>query len=269
MPVSPSAQIHPTAIVSAEAEIDDDVQIGAFAIIEGRVRLGAGCIIKPRAYLIGPLTMGRRNIVFSGAVLGEQPQHLQYRGEPTSLEIGDENVFRENVTIHRGTTHSWLTKIGNRNYFMANSHVGHDCRIGNACLLANGALIGGHCVLQDNAFISGNSAVHQFVRIGRLALLSGMSGTTKDIPPFVMCRGRNSVAGINVIGMRRAGLTAEQIHHARQAFRVIYREGLPLNVALDRLRHEMPDSDVVMEMIDFIRESTRGITLNVDRSEAA
>src|SRR5262245_32293500 len=179
-------RIHATAVIAREAELADDVEVGAHAIIEGKVNIGPQCVIRPGAFLYGPLTMGQANTVYSGAVLGETPQHLKYQGEPTSLEIGDGNVFREFVTVHRGTTHRMTTVIGNHNYFMVNAHVGHDCIVGNRNILANGALVAGHCVLADHVFLSGNSAVHQFVRVGRLALLSGCSISTKDIPPFVM-----------------------------------------------------------------------------------
>ena len=180
-----SARIHPTAVISQEAELADGVEIGAHTIIEGKVQIGPGCVIRPGAYLYGPLTMGKENTIFTGAVLGEKPQHLKYKDEPTSLEIGDGNVFREFVTIHRGTTHRMKTVIGNNNFLMVNSHIGHDSIVGNRVILANGALVAGHCVIEDNVFLSGNSAIHQFSRVGRLALLSGCSISTKDIPPFV------------------------------------------------------------------------------------
>ncbi len=183
MSLAQSARIHPTAVVAPEAELAAGVDIGPFVVIEGRVRIGPDCVIRPYAHLCGPLTMGCANVVFSGCVLGERPQHLRYNDEPTAVEIGDHNTFREHVTVHRGTTHTWATRIGNHNFFMAHCHVAHDCRIGHHCILANGALVGGHCTLEDNVYLSGNCAVHQFVRIGRLALLSGCSATTKDIPP--------------------------------------------------------------------------------------
>src|SRR5579884_672521 len=167
MAIAQSARIHPTAVVSAEADLGEDVQVGPYVVIEGEVRIGAGCVLRPGAHLIGPLTMGCHNTVFSGAVLGEQPQHLRYAGEPTRLVIGDYNIIREHVTIHRGTTHSWETRIGNYNFLMAHSHIAHDCRIGNHCIITNGALLAGHCVLEDNVYLSGNCALHQFVRVGR------------------------------------------------------------------------------------------------------
>jgi UDP-N-acetylglucosamine acyltransferase len=260
MPNPQSARIHPSAIISPLAELADDVEIGPLVVIEGRVRLGPGCILRPYAHLVGPLTMGRHNVVFSGAVIGERPQHLMYNDEETGVAIGDCNVFREHVTVHRATTQSWTTRIGSHNFFMAGSHVAHDCQIGNHCILANGALLGGHCILADNVYLSGNSAVHQFVRIGRLALLSGVSASSKDIPPFIIQQEINTAFGINVVGMRRAGMTGEQIDGVRRAFHILFREGMVIPNALTRVEEELGDIDVVLELVQFIRESPRGIS---------
>ncbi|HLJ93620.1 MAG TPA: acyl-ACP--UDP-N-acetylglucosamine O-acyltransferase, partial [Gemmataceae bacterium] len=193
--------------------------------------------------------------------LGERPQHLHYKDEPTSLEIGDENIFREHVTVHRGTAQSGKTQIGNRNFLMAGSHVAHDSRIGNGCILANGALVGGHCQIGDGVYLSGNCAIHQFVRVGRLALLSGCSATSKDIPPFIIQQRINCVVGVNVVGMRRAGMTQAQINAVRHAFHVLYRQGQTIPAALNDLEQELGDIDAVAEMITFIRQSTRGISV--------
>jgi UDP-N-acetylglucosamine acyltransferase len=251
--------IHPTAVIASEAELADDVQVGPYVVIEGHVRLGPGCVLRPHVHLCGPLTMGRGNQVFTGAVLGERPQHLKYQDEPTSLEIGDNNVFREHVTVHRGTTQSWKTQIGSSNFFMANSHIAHDCRIGDRCIFANGALLAGHCTVEDNVYLSGNCAVHQFVRVGRLALLSGASASTKDIPPFIIQQRIDTVVGVNVIGMRRSGMTGAQIDAVRRAYHTIFRQGLVLPAALAQLERELGHVDAVAEMIAFIRESKRGI----------
>jgi UDP-N-acetylglucosamine acyltransferase len=262
-------RIHPTAIISAEAELADDVVVGPYVVIEGPVRLGRGCVLRPRACLCGPLTMGRGNIVFTGAVLGERPQHLKYQDEPTTLEIGDENIFRENVTVHRGTTHSWATRIGNQNFFMANSHVAHDCQIGNHCILANGALLAGHCIIEDNVYLSGNCVVHQFVRISRLAFLSGISATSKDIPPFLIQQGINTIVGVNVVGMRRAGMSNQEIEAIRRAYQVIFRQGQILSTGLARAEQELGEVEVVAELIAFIRRSKRGINTARERDRDA
>jgi UDP-N-acetylglucosamine acyltransferase len=265
MPIRPSARVHPTAVISPEAELADDVQVGPFVVIEGLVRLGPGCVIRPYAHLIGPLTMGRGNKVYGGAVIGERPQHTRYNDEPTSVEVGDENVFREHVTVHRGTTQSWKTVIGSRNFFMAGAHVAHDCRVGNGCILANGSLLGGHCVIEDGAYLSGNSAVHQFVRVGRLAMLGGASGSSKDIPPFVIQQYINTVCGVNVVGMRRAGLSSAQIDAVRRAYHIIFREGRTMPNALAQAETELGSADVVRELVDFIRHSARGVSAARDR----
>jgi UDP-N-acetylglucosamine acyltransferase len=203
--------------------------------------------------------MGRGNKVYTGAILGERPQHFKYNDEPTSVEIGDENIFREHVTVHRGTTHSMVTRIGSNNFFMVNSHIAHDCVVGNRCILANGALVAGHCILEDQVYLSGNAAVHQHMRIGRLALLSGTSSTTKDMPPFVIQQGFNCVVGINVVGMKRSGMPAEEIRAVHRAFRVLFRQGRPTSEALLILEREFTDSSAVAEMVTFIRNSTHGI----------
>ena len=259
MPIRPSARIHPTAVISPEADLAEDVEVGPFAVLEGPVRLGPGCVVRPYVHLIGPLTMGRGNKVLTGAVLGERPQHLKYNDEPTGVEIGDDNIFREHVTVHRGTSHSWKTVIGHRNFFMAGAHVAHDCRVGNGCIFANGALLGGHCEVGDGAYLSGNSVVHQFVRIGRLALLSGVSGSSKDIPPFIIQQDINSVTGVNVVGMRRAGMSHAEIGAVRQAYQILFREGQTMPHALARLEAELGTVGPVAELIAFVRGSSRGI----------
>jgi UDP-N-acetylglucosamine acyltransferase len=268
MPIAQSARIHPSAVIASQAELAEDVQVGPHVVIEGEVRIGPGCILRPGVHLVGPLTMGAGNKVYTGAVLGEEPQHLHYNREPTRLEIGDHNTFRENVTVHRGTTASWVTRIGSHNFLMAGSHVAHDCQVGNHCILANGALMGGHSVLEDNVYLSGNSAIHQFVRVGRLALLSGLSASTKDIPPFVMQQNINCVVGVNVVGMRRAGIPTANIDAVRQAYHVLYRDGHLLSHALARIEREQGQVPEVAEMLHFIRNSSRGIIIHTTRDAA-
>jgi UDP-N-acetylglucosamine acyltransferase len=253
-------QIHPTAIISPEADLAADVAVGAYAILEGSVKLGPGCVIRPHAHLIGPLVMGQGNLCYTGCVLGERPQHLKYNNEPTRLEIGDHNIFREHVTVHRGTSHSWLTKIGSHNFFMAASHVAHDSVVGDRCILANGALVAGHCVVEDGAFLSGNSAVHQFCRVGRLAMLSGCSISSKDMPPFAMQQGINCIVGVNIVGMHRAGMGHEQVNAVRRAYAILFQEGHVMNQALEMAEKEVGQVDAVAELIRFIRGSTRGVT---------
>jgi len=261
---SNSVEIHPTAIISSEAVVEENVRIGPYTIVEGPVAIGAGTVIGPHAHLIGPLRIGRNNQIGTGCVLGGAPQHLGYRGEATDIVIGDGNIFREYVTVHRalpqGTGHgSGVTRIGHRNLFMVGCHVAHDCTIGDDCILANGALLAGHVTLADRVLISGNSAVHQYCHVGRLAMLSGVSAISQDIPPFWVMQRHNEVCGVNVIGMRRAGLSTSDIQAVRHLFSLIYRQRLPLSVILQQNHQLVEHSSAVREVLDFIRSSRRGI----------
>jgi UDP-N-acetylglucosamine acyltransferase len=256
--------IHPTAIISAQAQLAEDVRVGPYAVIEGDVTIGPGTIIRPHAHLIGSLSLGSNNDVGTGVVLGAAPQQLAYQGEPTSVVIGDGNIFREYSTVHRGMPAGTglgtsITRIGNRNFFMVGSHAAHDCVIGNDCFFANNAALAGHVQVGDRALISGNSAVHQFCRVGRLALLSGASATSKDMPPFWVMQDVNCVRGINTIGMRRAGMMANEIQAVRKSFAFIYIDRLPIPAALLRMEAEFGHVPAVRELIEFIRTSKRGI----------
>jgi UDP-N-acetylglucosamine acyltransferase len=269
MPFASSARIHPTAVISPDAKLAASVQVGPYTVIEGDVAIGPDCVIRPHVHLMGPLTMGRGNHVHTGAVLGERPQHLKYNDEPTSVEIGDYNVFREHVTVHRGTSHSWVTKIGSHNFLMAGCHIAHDCRVGDRCIFANGALLAGHCVVEDGAYMSGNSAIHQFARVGRLAMLSGCSISAKDIPPFAIMQGVNCIVGVNVVGMHRAGMSHEQVNAVRQAFHILFYEGKTLPIAMAQVDKELGRIDAIAELLAFIRGSTRGISSMRERGREA
>ncbi len=262
---SSNCRVHPTAVISPEVQLGENVEVGALAVIEGPVTVGDDCVIRPGAYLFGPMTLGRGNSVYTGAVLGERPQHFNYQNEPTTLEIGDGNIFREHVTVHRGTTYSMKTVIGSHNFLMANSHVAHDCVIGDRCILANGALVAGHCTLFDGVILSGNTAVHQFVRIGRLGMISGCSATGKDIPPFVIQQGLDTVSGINIVGMKRAGMSREQISAVRSSFKMLFREGLVLPAAMAKMEKDLGQIDAVQEMLAFLRGCTKGINVMRNR----
>jgi UDP-N-acetylglucosamine acyltransferase len=268
MPIAQTARVHPSAVIDPQADLGENVQVGPHVVIEGPARVGPGCVLRPGVHLIGPLTLGRDNHIFSHAVLGERPQHLHYRDEPTGLEIGDHNIFREHVTVHRGTLQSGRTRIGSGNFLMAGSHVAHDCVVGNHCILANGALMAGHCTLEDQVFLSGNCAIHQFCRLGRLCLLSGVSATTKDVPPFMVQQRINCVVGVNVIGMRRAGIPAPHIDAVRRAFHLLYLDGHLLPQALQLIEAELSSVPEVAELVAFIRASTRGIILTHNREAA-
>jgi UDP-N-acetylglucosamine acyltransferase len=252
--------IHPTAVIGPDVELAADVQVGAFAVIEGPARIGPGCVIESHACLSGPLTMGANNFVGHGAVLGKSPQSRTYRGEPTHLRIGDGNIFREYVTVHRGTVEGGgETWIGDENLMMIGAHLGHDARMGNRCTLVNNALVAGHVQLGDGCILSGHTALQQRVRVGRLAMLGGMGASSKDIPPFVLQQGYNSVTGLNVIGMRRAGFSPAAIDAMRTAYRILYKEGRTRKAAIERIDSDLGEFPEVREFLDFIRTTTLGI----------
>ncbi len=202
--------IHPTAVVHPLARLDATVSVGPYTVIDEHVVVGPDCRIGPHVYLTGHTTIGARNCFHANCVIGDAPQDLKYTGEPTRLRIGDHNVFREHVTVHRSNKLAEDTVIGSHGFFMAHCHVGHNSRIGDHVILANGALLGGHVTVDDRAFISGNCLVHQFTRVGTLALMQGGAAISKDLPPFTVARGDNGICGLNVVGLRRTGYTADQ-----------------------------------------------------------
>jgi UDP-N-acetylglucosamine acyltransferase len=250
--------IHPTAVVDRRAELDSSVEIGPHAVVEGSVRIGAGSRVLAHAILTGDTTLGRGNVVHYGAVIGHEPQDVSYAGGATRVVIGDDNVFREYAQVHRGTKPGTETRIGNRGYFMNGSHVAHNCRIADDCVVAGGALLAGYVEMGDRAFVSGNCTVHQFVRIGRLAFLRGISRTSRDVPPFCVMDGTHTVRGLNAVGLRRAGIPREEIRALRDAFRTLFLRRRNLEIAL----HEVeagPTSACVAELVAFIRASERGV----------
>lgn len=251
--------IHPTAVVAHGADLAPDVRVGPFAIIDGAVTLGAGCVVRAHAHIMGPLTAGENNDFGSHCVIGDRPQHLAYKGEVTELVIGDGNTFREHVTIHRGMPGTRGTIVGDGNYLMVGAHIGHDCRVGNQAILVNGAMLGGHGEVGDRALLSGNAGIHQFCRVGRLALVRSQAIMTMDTPPFWIVGGENQAVGVNVVGMRRAGVPAPEIQAVRKAFRIIYRGGRMLSLAVAQVEAELGAHPAIRELVAFIRSAKRGI----------
>jgi len=237
------------------------VRVGPYAVIDEGVQLGPHCSVGPFVYLTGRTVVGAHNQFFAGCVIGEAPQDLKYEGAPTGLRIGDHNVFREHVTVHRSAKPEEETVIGAHNFLMANSHVAHNCRLGDRVILANGALLGGHTVIADRAFISGNCLVHQFVHIGALALMQGGAAVSKDVPPFTVAWGDNTLCGLNTIGLRRAGFTPTERLELKQLYRALLRSGLNLRSALTAAREEFT-SPPAREMLDFITSSHRGVCVD-------
>jgi UDP-N-acetylglucosamine acyltransferase len=257
--------IHPTAIVHPKAEIDSSVKVGAYAVIDAHVVVGPDCMIAPHVYITGLTRVGRGNKFYSGGVIGEAPQDLKYRGAASGLTIGDNNTFREHVTVHRANDEGDNTVIGSNNLLMASSHVAHNCVLGNSIIVANGALLGGHVTVYDRAVISGNCLVHQFVRVGTMAMMQGGSAISKDLPPFAIARGDNGICGLNTVGLRRAGFTSEQRLELRRVYHALFRERGLLADRVARARKQFT-SDIAQTLIDFVAASKRGICADVSGS---
>ncbi len=253
--------IHPTALVAPDAVIAADVDIGPYTVVGPGVTIGAGCWVGPHAVIEGPTTIGRDNRIFQFASIGAAPQDLKYKGEPTSLEIGDRNTFRENTTINRGTTKDQLvTRIGSDNLFMAGAHVGHDSVIGSHCVFANYSTLGGHVVLGDWVHMGGFAGVHQFCKIGAHAFIANNTAVTRDVPPYVMAVGRPAEPhSVNTEGLKRRGFTPENISNIKAAFRILYRSKLKLAEATEQLNALAAEHPEVKPFAEFLNVSERSI----------
>ena len=250
--------IHPTAIIHPQAKLGANVRIGAYAVIDADVELGADCVVGPHVYLTGVTKIGSGNKFHAGSVIGDAPQDLKYEDEPTRVDIGDNNVFREHVTVHRSNKLAEATVIGSNNLLMASAHVAHNCVVGNHVILANGALLGGHATVQDRAFISGNCLVHQFTRIGTLVIMQGGSAVSKDLPPFTIARGDNKICGLNVIGMRRAGFSASERLELKKLYHTLFRSGKMFRAAIVEAEKNFT-SVGAKTMLEFIAAAKRGV----------
>lgn len=252
-------EIHPTAFVHPTAQLAEGVQIGPQAFVDADVVIGRGTRIMHGGHVGRWTTLGADNVVYPGAIIGLAPQDLGYHGEEAYTVIGDGNVMREGFTVHRGNREGTSTVIGSHNYFMVNSHVAHNCSIGDHVILVNGALLAGHVEVGDRAIISGNCQVHQFVRIGAFAMMRGGSGAAKDIPPFCVNDGLSWIRTINTVGLRRGGFDAKRIRAIKEAFKVIFRSDLGKDAALARVEEQLEVTDDVRQMLGFIRASKRGV----------
>ncbi|MDD5556610.1 MAG: acyl-ACP--UDP-N-acetylglucosamine O-acyltransferase [bacterium] len=253
--------IHPTAIVDPRAELGDDVEVGPYSIIGPDVRIGRGTVVGPHVVITGITEIGERNRIFQFASIGEINQDLKYRGEPTRLRIGSGNTIREYVTIQVGTvTGRSETAIGDDSLFMVYCHIAHDCEIGDNCILANAATLGGHIRVEEGAIIGGLVGIHQFCRIGTLAIVGGCSKVVQDIPPYMMADGHPAaVRGVNLEGLRRRRFSADAVREIRAAHKVLFHSGMNVSQAIDRLRTEFPSSESVARIVGFIESSGRGI----------
>ncbi len=257
--------IHPTAIIDPDARLGAGVRVGPYAVIGPKTQIGDGCTIGSHAVIVSHVRMGKGNRVSSHVSLGGPPQDLKFRDEETWVEIGDGNTFREFVTVNRGTAPGGgVTRVGNDSLLMAYCHVAHDCSVGNRVVRANAATLAGHVSIADNAIIGGLTAIHQYARVGSYAIVSGMSGVSKDIPPYVTAapnrgsRGKD-IFGLNLIGLRRHDFSEEAISALKEAYRILFRSGLPMNDALARAEAEAPRTKEVLHLIEFIRASKRGV----------
>ena len=257
--------IHPTAIIDPQAELHPDCDIGPYVVVEGPVRIGRGTKVMAHAVILGWTELGEENEIHPGAVLGDAPQDKAYRGAESYLKIGDRNIFREFVQAHRGTTPGSSTVIGNDNYLMAGSHVGHNCRLGDGIVLANGALLGGHVEVGDRAFISGHCVVHQFVRVGELSLMCGLSGASRDVPPYAIVDWQHTVRGVNVVGLKRAGFDQEKIRQLKEAFRILFRKGRNLSLAIKEIEAGGNLAPAVTALLEFIKSAKRGVCVGDQR----
>ncbi len=255
------ADIHETAIIGKGAEIGDDVKIGPYCIIGDRVKIGSKTIIHNNVVIEGNVEIGEENEIFPFTSIGLPPQDLKYKGEDTGVRIGRKNIIREYITIHRGSVGGdGYTTIGDNNFLMAYVHIAHDCKVGSNIIMANAATLGGHVEVEDHVVMGGLAAVHQFTRIGAYAMIGGLSGVVQDVPPYTMASGpRATLYGLNSIGLKRKGFSEETINELKQAYRILFREKLSLKVALKKIQEELPYTDEIAHLIDFINKNRRGI----------
>lgn len=253
-------RIHPTAIIDPKAEIDTDVAIGPYSIVGPNVRIGKGCRIGVHVFIDGNTTIGKNNQFSTGAIIGSPPQDLKHRGGRYSLVIGDNNIVREYATINTSTSMENSTCIGSNNIFMAYSHVAHDCDIHNGVVMANYSALAGHVIVEDRAILGGLVGIHQFVRVGTLAMIGGLSKATKDVMPYSMVDGHPARwQGINFVGLKRNGIPGDTRTDIKRAFKIVCRSNLNTSQALDRLRGTFDGRPEISHLIEFIQSSSRGV----------
>lgn len=262
-------QIHPSAIVDPQAQLGQGVSVGPFCVIEGDVQIGAGCRLEARAIVKDGTRLGKENIVCEGAVLGGKPQHLRAGSELGQLIVGNGNQIRENVTIHRGLTPDDRTTLGDSNLIMVGAHIAHDCHVGNHTILANNVMLAGHIVVEDRAYLSGAVGVHQFCRIGSLAMVGGQAHVKQDVPPFMTVDGYSSqIVGLNKIGLKRAGFSQDDIDQLMAAYRLMYRSELPWSEIVNQLNQRFT-SGPAAQVVHFLDGSRRGFIQARNRGQNA
>jgi UDP-N-acetylglucosamine acyltransferase len=252
--------IHKTAIIEEGAQIAEDVNVGPFSYIEKNVVIGAGCVVGPRVTILGDTTIGKNCIFHTNSVIGDLPQDYDFCRKRSYVEIGDNCIFREGVTIHRGTTEESKTSIGNNCMFMAVSHVAHNCSVGDNVILANNTMLGGYVEIGNNVFCGGGSGVHQFVKVGSYSILGAMSIINKDLPPYsmIMAGSFNLIAGLNSVGLKRAGFTSDERKEIKELHKVLYRSGLNLTQAKEKIKKDY-QSEISKSFLNFLESTTRGL----------
>lgn len=252
--------IHPAAVVHKKAKLGDNVEVGPCAVIDEFVSVGAGTKIGAHCVITGHTTIGKENHIFSSAVVGSQPQDLKFKGEKSFLEIGDHNIIREFCTMNPGTGEGGRTVIGSHNLIMAYCHIAHDCVVGSHNILVNNATLGGHIVVEDHCLISAMAAVHQFVRVGKMAIIGGLSKVVQDIPPFCTADGHPArVFGLNLIGLRRNKVPRETIRELDKAYKILFNSGMTMKKAISQLTEKDLACPEVAYLVDFIKNSSRGV----------
>ncbi|MEO0280491.1 MAG: acyl-ACP--UDP-N-acetylglucosamine O-acyltransferase [candidate division WOR-3 bacterium] len=254
--------IHKTCILGENVKLGDNIYIGPYSIIEGNIEIGDGTYIDAHVMIRGNVRIGKGNRIYFGACIGYPPQDVKFKGEDSWVIIGDNNIIREFVTIHRATGEGEKTIIGNSNFFMAYSHIAHNSKIGNGVIIVNGAQLGGHVEVEDFSFISANSLIHQFVRIGKYSIIGGGSHVKKDIVPYALCYGNPDaeIRGINSVGLKRRGISGERLNNIKRAFKILFFSDLNVSQALERLKSEFESNEDILHLIKFIELSKRGIT---------
>ncbi len=254
-------EIHPTAIVDSHAEIEDDIVIGPFCIIGEGVHIKKGSKLISNVIIEGNTEIGENCTVFPFTSIGLPPQDLKYKGEKTNVKIGNNNTIREYITIHRASVSGdGTTTIGDNNFLMAYVHIAHDCKVGNHIIMANVATLAGHVTVEDHTVIGGLAAVHQFARIGAYTMIGGFSGVTQDIPPYTIASGpRAKLFGLNTIGLKRQGFSDQTISELKKAYKILFREKHTLKEAIKKVQEELPYSDEIKYLIEFIQKNKRGI----------
>ena len=252
--------IHPTAIIDSRAQLGTGCEVGPYSIIGANVKLGDGCRLHSHVVIDGLTTIGPRNEFYPFACIGLKTQDLKYTGGKCYLDIGTDNVFREHATVHTATGDDLHTRVGSHGNFLAYSHIAHDCVVGDHVIFSNNGTLAGHVVVEDYAIVGGLAAVHQFCRIGKMSIIGGCAKIVQDVPPFMIVDGHpGATRGVNKVGMERNGLSAEVIRTLLESYKIVFKSGLTLAVALDKLQIELPQSIELAHFVDFCRKSERGI----------